>query len=165
MTGMKNRGKDIKTIAADVIRILLISLWAYTGAMKLGNMSHNLDSMHKQFFPAYIGNILAYLIPVMALVTVAFLVYRVKTGLWLSIGLLSTFILYILVVFAEIFGEETCACAGIFPKLGYTFHLAFNILMLIIAIIGLIIYKKGTRGEAENRYQSRQYKLFYKQHD
>jgi|GEM_PF-4469074 len=162
---MKNKGKDIKKIALEVIRILLIALWAYTASMKLGNMQQNLDSMHKQFFPAYIGDILAYLIPVMALVTVVFLLIRLTAGLWFSIGLLTSFIVFIVVAFADIFPGQTCACAGIFPRLGYVFHLGFNSIMLGVAVTGLILYNKQTRGEAENRYQSRQYKLFYKQHD
>ncbi|WP_146113763.1 MauE/DoxX family redox-associated membrane protein [Sphingobacterium gobiense] len=156
--------KNIREIIVNISRILLISLWAYTAAMKLGNMERNLDSMHKQFFPTYIGDILAYLIPVMALVTVAFLLYRTTTGLWFSIALLASFSVFIIIAFADIFPGQTCACAGIFPRLGYVFHLGFNIIMLGIAL-GLILYNKQTRGEAENRYQSRPYKLFYKQHD
>lgn len=162
---MTNKAKHIKTVTIEVIRILLIALWAYTASMKLGNMERNLDSMHKQFFPAYIGDILAYLIPIVALITVVFLFYRIKVGLWLSIGLLASFIAFIIIAFADIFPGQTCACAGIFPTLGYVFHLGFNIIMLGIAVTGLILYNKQTRGEAENRYQSRQHKLFYEQHD
>ncbi|TYR36338.1 hypothetical protein FXV77_10545 [Sphingobacterium phlebotomi] len=162
---MTNKAKHIKTMTIEGIRILLIALWAYTAAMKLGNMDRNLDSMHKQFFPAYIGDILAYLIPVMAVLSIVFLFYSIRTGFLLSIGLLASFTVFILVAFADIFPGQTCACAGIFPTLGYVFHLGFNIVMLGVAVTSLILYNKQTRGEAENRYQSRQYKLFYKQHD
>lgn len=162
---MKTNVRNITEIVINISRILLIALWGYTASMKLGNMERNLDSMHKQFFPAYIGDILAYLIPIVALITVVFLLYRIKVGLWLSIGLLASFIAFIITAFADIFPGQTCACAGIFPTLGYVFHLGFNIIMLGIAVTSLILYKKQTRGEAENCYQSRQYKLFYKQHD
>ncbi|NGM64174.1 MauE/DoxX family redox-associated membrane protein [Sphingobacterium sp. SGR-19] len=157
--------RNITEIVINISRILLIALWGYTASMKLGNMERNLDSMHKQFFPAYVGDILAYLIPILALITVVFLFYRTKVGLWLSIGLLASFIAFIITAFADLFPGQTCACAGIFPTLGYVFHLGFNIIMLGVAVTGLILYNKQIRGEAENRYQSRQHKLFYEQHD
>lgn len=162
---MKTTERNIGEVIVGISRILLISLWTYTAFMKFGNMENNLDSMHKQFFPVYVGSVLAYLLPMMAIVTVIFLFYRIKTGFLLSIGLLSSFTLFILVAFAEIFAGQTCACAGIFPRQGYVFHLVLNIVMLAMAVTGLVIYSKQIRGDAENRHQSRHYTLFYKQHN
>lgn len=143
-------------ITVRIIRVLLIILWTYTAAVKLGNMKHNLDSMHKQLFPAYIANILAYLIPISALIIVAFLLLNIRTGLLLSITLLTAIILYITVVISEIIAPETCSCAGIFPWMDYRDHLIFSVIIWIIAIIGALILYKNKRGDAENREQSRQ---------
>lgn len=150
-----NTGK----ITVRIIQILLIMLWAYTAAVKLGNMKHNLDSMHKQLFPAYIADILAYLIPISALIIVAFLLLNIRTGILLSITLLTAIILYITVVLSEIIAPETCSCAGIFPWMDYRGHLIFSVIIWIIAIFGALILYKNKRGDAENRQQSRQHTI------
>lgn len=139
---MKLAKSDIHLTVITAIRISLIALWAYTASMKLGNMERNLESMHKQFFPAYVGNILAYLIPTVAAVCVVLLLYRPKIGLWLSAGLLGSFILFITVAFADIFPGQTCSCAGIFPAMGYMFHLKFNAVMFVAAVTGLLLYNR-----------------------
>lgn len=145
---MKKQIIYIKSLAASkaghailhTIRIILIGLWTYTAAIKLGNMPYNIDSMHKQFFPAPIATFLAYFVPVQAIITLIFLVFKFKTGLLLSIAYLTAIILFIVVVLSEIIAKETCSCAGIFAQLDYPDHLIFSIAMWIIAMVGLYIY-------------------------
>lgn len=144
----------------QLISLLLICLWVYTAMMKFGNMASNIDSMHKQFFPASVGTALAYLVPALAALAAILLYYRPKAGLLLSIGLLTAFSLFIAAAYSNIFSGQTCACAGIFPKKGYLFHLAFNIPLLALAGLGLAIHKQQKCGDAENRQQSRQKKNF-----
>lgn len=127
------------------IRILLIGLWAYTIAVKLGNMAYNIDSMHKQFFPAPIATFLAYFVPVLAIISLVFLVFKLKTGLLLSLAYLSAIILFIVVVLSEIIAKETCSCAGIFKEMNYKGHLVFSLIMWILTVISLSIYQKIKR--------------------
>lgn len=150
---MKKKIIYIKSLATSraghtilkIIRIILIGLWTYTAAIKLGNMPYNIDSMHKQFFPAPIATFLAYFVPVLAIISLVFLVFKLKTGLLLSIAYLTAIILFITVVLSEIFAKETCSCAGIFKQLDYKGHLIFSIVMWIINLIGVYIYMQNKR--------------------
>lgn len=129
-----------------IIRIILIGLWTYTAAIKLGNMPYNMDSMHKQFFPAPIATFLAYFVPVLAIISLVFLVFNLKTGLLLSIAYLTAIILFIVVVLSEIIAKETCSCAGIFKEMNYKGHLIFSLIMWTLAVIALYIYQKNKAG-------------------
>jgi uncharacterized membrane protein YphA (DoxX/SURF4 family) len=151
---MKKKLAYIESLAASkaghailhTIRILLIGLWTYTSAVKLGNMPYNIDSMHKQFFPAPIATLLAYFVPVLAIISLVFLVFNLKTGLLLSIAYLTAIILFIVVVLSEIIAKETCSCAGIFKEMNYKGHLVFSLIMWTLTVIALYIYQKNKAG-------------------
>lgn len=146
------------SIILFVIKLLLLSLWVYAATVKLGNMNMNYKSMREQIFPDYIADILVYAIPITELIIAGILLFREKLGLLLSAGLLSAFILYILVINLRIFGKIPCACGGIFQKMSYDGHLVFNIVMLLLSLTALYIHKHNKTGEAENQQESRYYK-------
>ncbi|TDQ79462.1 MauE/DoxX family redox-associated membrane protein [Sphingobacterium yanglingense] len=146
----------IRTYILGIIVVMLLALWSYTGVVKLCNMAYNMDTMHKQLFPGWIANILAYLVPFGALGTAGLLLYRVRWGLWASVVLLSSFSVYIVVYLTEVFTKKTCSCAGIFAGVDYQGHLLFNTIMLCITGIALYINYIISNGEAENRKESKQ---------
>lgn len=146
-----------RTYILGIIVVMLLALWVYTAVVKLGNMAYNLDTMHKQLFPVWASDFLAYLVPFGALGTAGLLLYRVRWGLWASVALLSSFSVYIIIYLTEVFTKQTCSCAGIFAGVDYQGHLLFNTIMLCITGIALYINYIISNGEAENRKESRQY--------
>lgn len=91
---------------------------------------------------AYAGFI-SYAVIIVELVIVLFLIFT-KTqilGLYASTALMSAFTIYIyLILYYSEF--VPCSCGGILEKLGWTEHLIFNIVCVILGVISVYISEK-----------------------
>lgn len=131
-----------KTIL-EVITILLIVLWCYSGAVKL--LEYNVFSAQLQSSPLLkgIGSFVAVTLPCVEILT-AVLLLRLKTklmGLYASAVLLSLFTVYISCLFIFFSTDIPCSCSGIIEHLGWKGHLIFNLTALILTIIATRIQK------------------------
>lgn len=143
-----NKPTQISLFTA-IISYVFIALWAYAALSKLMDWEMNQRAMLMQPFPDWMGNALAWFIPLLELVLVIFLLQtrtRIK-ALQASILLLGIFSLYILLLLTRIFGKIPCACSGIFSQMGHAEHLYFNLVFIILGWTAMIWTHKGQKQE------------------
>lgn len=136
----------------QLISCLLILLWVYAAMSKLLSFERSRMQMMNQVFPAAMNRILLWAVPITELFITGLLLFSRsrKTGLVLSIILLSLFSGYILLVMLNIFNRIPCSCGGIISELSWGQHLVFNLVFLGSALVGLVFYhKKGGRMRKE----------------
>jgi putative oxidoreductase len=133
-------GKLFCRIAAGVIAFL----WFYAAVSKLAEFNQFRAAMHKQPLPNYVQAALIYgLPPIEILAGSLLLVKRTQSnGLYLSLMLLTGFTGYISLVLFNLFGRIPCSCGGLIGQLGWTFHLCFNIIFLLLAITCIYLKRK-----------------------
>lgn len=143
-----------KEIILTSINLVLIFLWTYAALSKLLNYEQSRMQMMNQVFPGTINKILLWAVPVSELfITGLLLSKKWRTlGLLCSSILLLLFSIYIVVVMSDAFGRIPCSCGGIISELSWGQHLIFNMLFLLLALVGFIItIKKGGYGEGKSR--------------
>ncbi|MBW3466607.1 MauE/DoxX family redox-associated membrane protein [Arthrospiribacter ruber] len=126
----------------EIICLALGLLFAYTGISKVYDWHGTKMGLNNQVFPDWMATALLYGLPPVELITAVMLIsnpFR-KTGLSVSIILLSAFSIYIGIVMTGIFGRIPCSCGGVINSLGWGEHLVFNLAFLGMAVIG---YLKG----------------------
>ncbi len=130
----------------EISAFLLCLLFAYTAISKVYNWQGTKGGLYNQVFSNWIADILLYGLPPVELSTAILLLYQ-KTriaGLWLSILLMTAFTLYVGLVMTGIFGRIPCSCGGVLNTLGWGEHLVFNLIFLLLALIGLYVSNKQT---------------------
>ncbi|WP_256009123.1 MauE/DoxX family redox-associated membrane protein [Desertivirga xinjiangensis] len=134
--------KDLhKKNSLSLIIFLLVLLWTYAAMAKLLDFESSKNQMLSQVFPKNISIALAWLVPLTELITAALLCFTrtVKAGLIISLGLISAFSIYILLIITGLFGQVPCSCGGIIEKLSWGQHLVFNLFFTGISIAGILL--------------------------
>ena len=129
-----------------IICALLILLWAYAALSKLAEFSLFTVQLGKQPLPGWSLPILRWGLPLGELI-IAFLLASPKyqyPGLVASTLLMAIFTGYVMLALSGSFGHIPCSCAGIISKLHWKGHLIFNIICLIISILGTILKKRDS---------------------
>jgi len=132
-----------KRIIVDVVCYLFIALFIYTAVSKLIAMdTFKLILVNYPLIGRY-HNAVAYLVPLVEIgisITLILPITR-KIGLIASMILMVLFLIYILYMF-YIDSSLPCSCGGIIAKLSWKNHSWFNSGLILLAFIGLKIYKK-----------------------
>ncbi|WP_316848926.1 MauE/DoxX family redox-associated membrane protein [Pedobacter agri] len=129
---------------------LLIILWVYTAGSKLLQFNSFKHQLVMQHFPFHIENILVFALPITELLA-AFLLCKkqtLRTGLTLSIALLSIFTIYIALILTGINAKAPCSCGGVLNFLNWKTHLIFN-LTFVALNVWAIYHHQQTRKEAK----------------
>ncbi|AWW33043.1 hypothetical protein DN752_04320 [Echinicola strongylocentroti] len=136
---MKATSKTTEQLTVTVISVLLLGIWSYSGLEKLINWDGSLAAFHNQPFPDGLAERLAYAVPVIELVLAVLLLTSTLRwwGLLGSVMVLSVFTTYIGLVWWNVFERVPCNCAGFLESMGWTGHLYFNGLMLLLGTIAL----------------------------
>lgn len=92
-----------------------------------------------QIFEPSFASILAWLIPLLELLTGLLIALPVtmRYGLFLSGMLLFIFSIYILGGVAGWYESRPCSCGGIIMQMTWAWHLVFNLFFLILNIIAI----------------------------
>lgn len=127
----------------QVINWLLILLWFYTALDKLIFYSAYKLTMQGQIFPQ---PWLQYMIPAIPIIELIAGMLLLKSalrifGLILSLILMAFFTVYVALVVYGFFPAKPCACAGLFRNLNWNTHLVINIFFLLVALLGIIVYR------------------------
>lgn len=122
---------------------LLVLLFTYTALSKWLNMEAHLYAMRNQPFSRPVNNLLAYVLPVVEIITVVLLLmHRTRlAGLFLSFVLMALFTGYVGVVLLNVFGRIPCSCGGVLEQLGWKEHLVFNLFFLFISITAIRLHQ------------------------
>ncbi|ASZ13445.1 hypothetical protein CK934_22035 [Chitinophaga sp. MD30] len=100
--------------------------------------------MNKQPFPDSYTPVLVWLIPALELLGAALLIAD-KTrllGLYLCVGLMLVFTVYVSLVIMNFYGHIPCACGGLIASLRWKQHLYLNISYLLTGIIAILLYRR-----------------------
>lgn len=133
-------------MCVQLISCMLILLWVYAAVSKLISYEQSRMQMMNQVFPASINGVLLWAVPFTELLISGLLLFpgTRKVGLFLSAILLFLFSGYVLLVMLNVFGRIPCSCGGVISKLNWEQHLVFNLVFLLLALLGFgIELKKG----------------------
>jgi putative oxidoreductase len=131
---------------------LLIFLFTYTGVSKLIDHENFLTSLLLSPLIKNQAFVIAWLVPVMELLIVAFLLsdkYR-EIGLMCSLVLMIIFTAYI--VYMILFIKDLpCSCGGVIKELSWSNHILFNSFFILLISISILFAKKHKLFIAINR--------------
>jgi len=136
-----NRGRIVEVISA-----LFILLFLYTALSKTNDIKSTVVIIKKTLrlenysLPFAWGIVISeYIISVLL-----FVPGTRKIGLYSSLSLMTAFTLYI--AYMKLFLTDLpCSCGGVISKLTWNQHLAFNLIFLLLAFLGILFQRnKGT---------------------
>ena len=142
MTGKNNIKRALTIFCIKIIPLLLVILFAYTGASKLLGHAKTLSQLKDTGLPAPLPQIAAYVVPIAELVIALLLsVERSRlAGLWSAVFAMLFFTGYVAVILSG--NNIPCSCGGVISAMTWKQHLYFNILLLMLSILSLYCYKK-----------------------
>lgn len=126
-----------------IITGFLIALWAYACFSKLLALHKFKKALMVQVFPKWVGKILLVMLPLTELALIA-LLWMPETrllGMLLSLFLLLAFTIYIAGAVFQVYDRYPCACGGIFGRIGWYKHFRVNVMLTLIALIGVILMR------------------------
>ena len=123
---------------------IIATLWFYAAVSKLMNFEHFREAIHKQPLPPTWKLLVIYgLLPFEISLGMLLIFDRsVMTGLYLSATSFLLFFIYTALILSKVFGGVPCACGGLIERMGWTFHLWFNLAFFTLTLITIIIHKK-----------------------
>lgn len=132
-----------RKISLEIIRLLLILLFAYAAMVKLiGYNKFVVQIGLSPLLPSFFHTV-AWVIPVLELVIAIALLFPslLKIGLYASLIIMILFTFYIIGIFT-VADHVPCSCGGILESLSWTEHLIFNIGFVLLIIFGLLVLNK-----------------------
>ena len=135
-----------RTDTGFYLSLPLLALWGYTAFDKFIHWQESYRAFLNQPFPRQWAEVLAYTIPGVEILLLILLIFP-KSRWWGFLGsllLLTSFTVYVGMVWIGVFPEVPCNCAGLINLLNWESHLVLNLGCLIIAIAGLRLSKRGT---------------------
>lgn len=147
-----------RTTIIEIITVLNIILFLYTGIAKIMDYSVFKEQLADSPILSWASTPVAVLLPILEFILVILLViprWRLK-GLYSSFILMTAFTTYIIAMFI-VAPEMPCSCGGIIELLSWKQHLIFN--GVFILLNGLAIYlqrkekkEQGKDWSSESRY-------------
>ncbi|MDV3925516.1 tellurium resistance protein TerC [Elizabethkingia anophelis] len=142
----------IKTILVQFTTYFFILLFIYAAMSKLMDFeAFQVQLAQSPLLSAYAGAI-SYAVIILELIIAALLCLSKTrlTALYVSLGLMVSFTVYIYLIlnFSDF---VPCSCGGILEKMGWTEHLIFNIVGVILALVSIFIMERKTE-TAKKKY-------------
>lgn len=134
-----------KTIITEVICLLYVLLFVYAAISKLLDFNTFQNQLGQSpLLSAYAG-IVSWSVPLLELAIATMLIipkFR-KIGLYAAFTLMVMFTTYIFIIlnFSDF---VPCSCGGVLEKLGWTEHLIFNIIFILLAALALFLLTQNT---------------------
>lgn len=127
----------------EIISTGILFLFVYTAISKLADHERFRDALHSSALLRNYAGLIAWAIPISELIAALLLMIpstRLK-GLYVSLGLLILFTLYILwmIFFAD---HLPCNCGGFISKLSWKQHVWFNLFFIGVSIAGIYSFKQ-----------------------
>lgn len=134
---------SIKNTIVLTISYLYILLFVYASISKLLDFENfQVQLAQSPLLSAYAGTVSVTVI-ILELLLVLFLSFRRTRllGLYGSFAIMTAFSVYIYLIF-NYSDFVPCSCGGVLEKLGWTEHLIFNIVFVLLALYGTIIIER-----------------------
>jgi uncharacterized membrane protein YphA (DoxX/SURF4 family) len=132
-----------KTWIIDIIAILLMVLFLYTGISKVMDYNVFKEQLAESPVLSPVAGIIAIGLPLAEVVVSILLLLPAKRliGFYSSSILMTAFTLYVIIVLG--FSKQLpCSCGGIMAELSWTQHLIVNIIFTAIAVLGTFMERK-----------------------
>ncbi|MDR6487197.1 putative membrane protein YphA (DoxX/SURF4 family) [Chryseobacterium vietnamense] len=135
--------KNFQTFFIYLISCFFILLFIYASVSKLLEFERfQIQLAQSPLLSAYAGFVSYSVIIIEWVASILLLVPLCRrAGLYLSLILMSAFTTYIFIIL-NYSDFVPCSCGGILEKLGWTEHLIFNAVCVLLAIIGLFLIEK-----------------------
>lgn len=129
----------------DVICYLFVLLFLYAATSKLIEYDKFQLQMSKSPIITDYASILVWMVPVLEIIiSIMLLIDRFRMlGLYLAFGLMLMFTFYIYAIL-NYSDSIPCSCGGVLEKMTWDQHLIFNIVFVILGIIGILLSNKNT---------------------
>lgn len=127
----------------ETIRLSFILLFVYTAASKFIDYENFRAVIGQSPLITRFAPVLAIVVPVAEIVIALLLViprYR-RAGLYSSFAIMTLFTVYI-VVLLTLSEKIPCSCGGVISQMSWTQHLYFNIVFMLLALLGMWLYTK-----------------------
>jgi uncharacterized membrane protein YphA (DoxX/SURF4 family) len=151
-----------KKMILESIVVLLILLWAYAAFSKL--FIYPLFQSQLVSHPLLMdyAGLVAWLVPAVEIViALCLIIPRTQpVGLYASVTLLFLFTAYIIYTFL-FYPHKPCSCGGIIGKLSWRWHILFNVIFMILAVMGIWLKRLRMVGSdrSSNNYQTARHAL------
>ena len=132
-----------RSIIAEIIIILFMILFIYTGISKWMDYTVFKEQIAESPALAPFASILAWILPLTEFIVSILLMIpgqRLK-GLYASLTLMIIFTVYVIVLTTSN-DQLPCSCGGVLAELSWPQHIIFNIVFIVLAIIGILLEKK-----------------------
>nr|WP_226905065.1 MauE/DoxX family redox-associated membrane protein [Pedobacter schmidteae] len=129
----------------DIICYLFVLLFLYAATSKLIEYDKFQLQMSKSPIITDYASILVWLVPLTEIIiSIMLLIERTKmAGLFAAFGLMSLFTAYIYAIL-NYSDSIPCSCGGVLQKLTWDQHLIFNIVFIVLGIVGILLHTKTT---------------------
>lgn len=134
-----------KSTLVDIICYLFVLLFLYAATSKLIEYDKFQLQISKSPIITDYAHILVWMVPALEIIiSIMLLVERTKMlGLYAAFGLMLMFTVYIYAIL-NYSDSIPCSCGGVLQKMTWDQHLIFNIIFVILGIIGVILHTKNT---------------------
>lgn len=132
-----------RILAADFISGVLLLVFLYTAWSKLKESEQFRYTLSQSQLLSPFVDVIAWLLPVteLALAVLLFIPAARLIGLLASSLLLVALTLYL--TYMVLYDPNLpCSCGGVLAEMTWKQHIFFNLLLLLLSIIGLRLYKK-----------------------
>ena len=135
-----------RSIIIEIISILFMVLFLYTGVSKLIEHSVFREQITESPILAPVAPVIAWLLPLIEFVVVVLLFvskWRMK-GLYASLVLMILFTGYViaLVSFSD---RLPCSCGGVLEQLSWRQHIVFNTVFTGLALWAILLHRKNSK--------------------
>jgi len=130
---------DFSTKTRNICAALIALMLSYAAISKLADYQLSKQQMLNQVFPEPVALQLTWLIPAVEIFISLALINKLTTiyGLYAALILLVAFSIYISLTMTSLFGRVPCSCGGILMHMSYSIHLLFNLIFIILAVVGI----------------------------
>lgn len=135
----------------ETVKYLYLILFTYTGLTKLIGYERSVAVISGPPIISDHAALIAWVVPVLELLTVCFLIVPrlLKTGLYISLTLMTIFTTYIATILTS--GKKLpCSCGGVLEIMSWQQHLVFNIAFTLLAVVAIIL--KQSPGKEKLKY-------------
>lgn len=132
-----------KQVALEIICFLFILLFTYAALMKLQDVQKFTVQIGQSPLLTDFAGIVAWAVPVSELLIAGMLaITRFRlVGLYGAFGIMVMFTAYIIAILQ--FSEHVpCSCGGVLESMGWTEHLIFNIVFILLGLGGVMLYTR-----------------------
>lgn len=138
----------IKKVILEVISLLYILLFVYAAVSKLIDFENFQVQLGQSPLLSAFAGWVSWGVPIVELIiALLLLVPRFRlVGLFAAFSLMVMFTTYIIIIL-NFSSFVPCSCGGILEKMGWTEHLIFNIVFVILAAVGILLLAGGVSEE------------------